>query len=35
MTCFWNGIIKSLNLEDLNMIGNFEKKPNANELCNF
>ena len=35
MTCFWDGIIQSLSLEDFRIITDFKKKPNPRQLVEF
>ena len=35
MTCFWDGIIKSLTIDDFKTIGNFQRKPNAKQFADF
>ena len=35
MTCFWDGIIHSLTLEDFRIVGDFTHKPNPRQLAEF
>ena len=35
MTCFWDGIIQSLSLEDFRIISDLQRKPNPRQLAEF
>ena len=35
MTCFWDGIIQSLTLEDFRIVSDFKNKPNPRQLVEF